>query len=223
MTEDRFASYDAAYVIGALSAQDRQEFERHMRDCDDCARSVRELAGLPGLLAKVPEDLVTVADDDPGPPPSLLMSLLRRVRRERRRTRWTAIGAAGLAAAACLALVLAITLRPTTTTQQPVAVPTATMTPASGVPVFATVGLQDVAWGTRINMHCMYERDFDGGMHVYTMVVVDKHGDVQQLGSWSLRPGKDAKLQGGTSWRVADIASVQIRTPGGQTVLQMSP
>lgn len=222
MSEDRFASYDAAYVIGALSAQDRQEYEWHLRECEECARSVRELAGMPGLLAKVPEDLVTATDGDAGPPPSLLTSLLRRVRRERRRTRWTAIGAAGLAAAACLALVLAVALRPSTT-QEPVAIPTATMSPVGGAPVFATVGLQEVAWGTRINMHCMYQHNFSGGSHVYTLVVVDKRGDTQQVGSWSLVPGKDAKLQGGTSWRVAEIASVQVRTPTGQTVLRLSP
>ncbi|MBO0826297.1 MAG: zf-HC2 domain-containing protein [Streptosporangiales bacterium] len=222
MTEDRFASYDAAYVIGALSAQDRQEFERHLHECDECARSVRELAGMPGLLAKVPEDMVTVTDGDSGPPSSLILSLLRRVRRERRRTRWTAIGAAGLAAAACLALVLAVTLRPSGT-QQPVAIPTVTMTPQRAAPVFATVGLHEVAWGTRINMHCMYQHDFDGGKHVYTMVVVDKQGDVEQLGSWNLMPGKDAKLEAGTSWQIPDIASVEVRTPSGQTVLQMSP
>lgn len=223
MTNDPFASYDAAYVLGALSAQDRQDYEQHLRECDDCARSVRELAGMPGLLARVPEDLVTVTDDDPGPPPSLLMSLLRRARRERRRTRWMAIGAAGLAAAACLALVLGLALRPSATPPPPVAIPTATMTPVGGAPVAATVGLQDVAWGTRIQMHCMYRQDFGGGKHVYTMVVVDKRGDIQELGSWSLVPGKDAKLQGGTSWRVADIASVQVRTATGQTVLRMSP
>lgn len=223
MNADPFASYDAAYVIGALSAQDRQDYERHLRECAECARSVRELAGVPGLLAKVPEDLVTAADGDPGPPPSLLASLMRRVRRERRRTRWTAIGAAGLAAAACLALVLAVTLRTSTPQEPPAAVPTATMTPVGGAPVFATVGLQDAAWGTRITMHCMYQHDFGGGSHVYTLAVVDRQGDVQQVGSWSLVPGKEAKLQGGTSWRVAEIASVEIRTPTGQTVLRMSP
>lgn len=219
--DDPFASYDAAYVIGALSAQDRQDYERHLRECDECARSVRELAGMPGLLAKVPEDLVTTPDGEQGPPPTLIDSLLWRVRRERRRTRWTAIGAAGLAAAACLALVLTVTLR-TSTTEQPVAIPTATMTPVAGAPVFATVGLHDVAWGTRIDMHCMYQEKV-GDSHVYTLVVVDRQGDVQQIGSWSLIPGKDAKLEGGTSWRVADIASVEIRTPTGQTVLRMAP
>src|SRR5690606_26259909 len=60
----RFASYDAAYVLGALSPRDRQEFEQHLRECAECAQGVRELAGMPGLLAKVPGELVTDPEGD---------------------------------------------------------------------------------------------------------------------------------------------------------------
>ena len=42
---------DAAYVLGALSPADRQAYERHLRDCQECQDSVQRLAGLPGLLA----------------------------------------------------------------------------------------------------------------------------------------------------------------------------
>lgn len=52
MTADEFATYDAAYVLGALSPEDRQAFEEHLQECDRCAAAVRELAGLPGLLAQ---------------------------------------------------------------------------------------------------------------------------------------------------------------------------
>lgn len=52
MTADEFATYDAAYVLGALSPEDRQAFEQHLQECDRCAAAVRELAGLPGLLAQ---------------------------------------------------------------------------------------------------------------------------------------------------------------------------
>ena len=55
-----FAHDDAAYVLGALSPAERLEFERHLESCDECAHSVRALAGMPGLLdladARVLED-----------------------------------------------------------------------------------------------------------------------------------------------------------------------
>ncbi|MQA82597.1 MAG: anti-sigma factor [Streptosporangiales bacterium] len=221
MSEDRFASYDAGYVLGALSAHDRQEYEQHLRTCAECARSVREIAGLPGLLAKVPEEHLSPGGAPAEPPPTLLPSLLTRVRRQRVRTRVTAIGAAGLALAACLALVVAVAMRPVTG-EQPISIPTVTMSPLASAPVWATVGLEDVAWGTRIDMHCMYEKGGPGGK-VYSLVVVNKDGDIEQVGSWTVLPGKDAKLQGGTSWPVRDIEAVEIRTSTGKSLLRMTP
>ena len=49
---------DGAYVLGALSPEDRVAFERHLPGCRECQRSVRELAGLPGLLARVPVEIL---------------------------------------------------------------------------------------------------------------------------------------------------------------------
>ena len=32
----RFAEWDAAFVLGALSASERREYEAHLQDCDLC-------------------------------------------------------------------------------------------------------------------------------------------------------------------------------------------
>jgi len=53
-TPDRFREWDAAYVLGSLSAEDRRDFERHLPTCPACAAAVAELAGLPGILAVLP-------------------------------------------------------------------------------------------------------------------------------------------------------------------------
>ena len=47
-----FAHQDGAYVLGALSSSERMAFEHHLATCPECARAVRRLAGLPGLLAR---------------------------------------------------------------------------------------------------------------------------------------------------------------------------
>ncbi|HWU47681.1 MAG TPA: zf-HC2 domain-containing protein [Humibacter sp.] len=47
---ERYAEWDAAYVLGALGAADRREFEDHSAGCPDCRSAVAELAGVPGLL-----------------------------------------------------------------------------------------------------------------------------------------------------------------------------
>ena len=59
---DRFATWDAAYVLGALSPAERREYEEHLAGCPACQAAVSELAGLPGLLAQVPpEDAALLA------------------------------------------------------------------------------------------------------------------------------------------------------------------
>jgi anti-sigma factor RsiW len=53
MTPHRYADWDAAYVLGALSSADRREFEDHLAGCAPCRDAVAELAGMPGLLSAV--------------------------------------------------------------------------------------------------------------------------------------------------------------------------
>ena len=136
--EHPFAHYDAAYVLGALSPEDRAAFAVHLRTCQACARSVAELASLPALLGRVPAAAAVLLDEngfrgvddgtrvapspspervapsasegsDGGPPGTLLEGLLTHVRHEeRRRRRVRAAIAAG--AAALVAAVAAVVL-----------------------------------------------------------------------------------------------------------------
>ncbi|HLT61319.1 MAG TPA: zf-HC2 domain-containing protein [Microlunatus sp.] len=229
MSHDRFASFDAAYVLGALSPRERQEYEHHLRECADCAQAVRELAGMPGLLSRVPPSLVPAedgpagADGDPAPPADSLDRLLVRARAERLRSRLITAGSAVLAVAACVALAVVIVIRPPAGAQ-PTPVPTATMSSLSNAPVLATVGFEPVDWGTKVNMYCMYERRTGsnrGG--VYLLVLIAKDGTVEQLGSWTVTPGREAKLQAATSRALADIDAVEIRTASGRPLLEIHP
>lgn len=223
MPQDRFASFDAAYVLGALSPKDRQEYEQHLRECADCATAVRELAGMPGLLSRVPLSMLPTEAERPDPPADLLPRLLDRVRSERLRRRVITIGTSVLAAAACLVLVLMIVLRPSSG-DQPTAVPTATMSPVSNAPVWATIGLKEVGWGTKVDMHCMYEKrpgwDKNG---VYLLVVVTKQGLTETIGTWKVFPGKDARFQAATSHSLSEIAAIEIRSASNKTVLTIAP
>jgi hypothetical protein len=49
---DRYATWDAAYVLGSLSAGDRREFETHMADCPACRQAVVEISGMPAMLSQ---------------------------------------------------------------------------------------------------------------------------------------------------------------------------
>src|ERR1700740_1910378 len=50
---DRYAMWDAAYVLGSLSASDRREFEAHMATCPACREAVADLSGVPALLSQL--------------------------------------------------------------------------------------------------------------------------------------------------------------------------
>src|SRR6516165_9407683 len=96
----RYAMWDAAYVLGSLSASDRREFEGHMAGCPACRQAVADLSGVPALLSQLDRAEVA-AMDEPGrtaaAAPEMLPSLLATVRWRRRRTRvatWVASSAA---------------------------------------------------------------------------------------------------------------------------------
>ncbi|MDT0342021.1 anti-sigma factor [Streptomyces litchfieldiae] len=210
MSGDPFRTFDGAYVLGALSPQDRAAFEEHMRGCDDCSRAVRELAGLPGLLAQ------TESTAGPPPPADLLPELLARVRRERRRRRvLVAVSAGTVALAACLALMF--TFVNGGGEDGPAGSP---MTPVGAYPVSATVSLVEDDGGTRVDMHCAYDGGRGGD---YLLVAVGPDGNVEELARWYALPKDEASLSVGTPLRRADIASLEVRTPGGLTVLRLTP
>jgi hypothetical protein len=225
-----FAHDDGAYVLGALSPVDRLGFEQHLPGCADCSRTVRELAGLPGLLARVDPAVL----DDPPPvepvPDTLLPALLREVRRSRRRR----VLAPLAAAAAVVATVgtLALTGVIGGGAGAPVAVPppppahALTMSPVGHVPLRASVALDGVAWGTRLDMTCTYLWDEPPyavpQATTYVLYVRTREGKVEQVGTWRSLPGKTMHITAATATSRADIASVEVRTASGKPVLELA-
>ncbi|HEY7046333.1 MAG TPA: zf-HC2 domain-containing protein [Jatrophihabitantaceae bacterium] len=205
---DPFEMYDGAYVLGALSDDDRRAYEAHLATCDACAASVRDLQVLPQALASVSP---SVLDDEP-PPASLLPALERRVRRERNRRHWILSGLTA-AAAACIAAVILIATRPDQPSHHPVA-----MQAVSNAPIKATAEVRSVGWGTRIEVECKYY-EAQSETRSYAVVVVPRHGQAEKLGSWNLLPGKTADYETGTSMPIDQIASVQITSVDGQHAL----
>ena len=222
MSTDPFAQYDAAYVLGSLSPEERREFEAHMTTCPECREAVAELAGMPGLLAKVrPEDLLTPHEE---PPASLLPALSLRVRRERRRR----LVRGSLAAAAAVAAVAAAGVGGISADQQASTVtaqaPGVQMVRLADAPLHASAALVDVPWGTQIHLTCTYEHHTAYMMdpRSYSLVVVDHSGHAQQVATWKAVPGRVSHVVGATSWKRSDIAQVEVRTPAGAPVLKLA-
>lgn len=208
--DDPFVTFDAAYVLGALAPEDRVAFEEHLGNCAECARSVRELAGLPGLLAQVSSPGLP----QPQAPPELLPGLLATVRRQRKRRFIGGVGAAAVTLAACLALLF--------TALPPGAEPSGpagrAMTPLGAYPVRADVRLTDADWGTRVDMSCTYEGGKSGD---YVLVAVGADGTTTRLAGWYAMPGNTAELTVGTPLTREEIFVLEVRVPGGPVLLRL--
>ncbi|MHC5795769.1 anti-sigma factor family protein [Lacisediminihabitans sp. FW035] len=243
MTPDPYSDWDASYVLGALSAAERREFERHLAGCAACSTAVAELAGLPGLLAKAPaHEIESLTESPPLPVPvTLLPRLVRSVARRRRRSRAlvaaSIVAAAVAAAAAAAVIVLALPLGLGSSTvpasPKPAAPVSTTLTLAQVVPgpLSADVNLVPEGWGTRLEMNCRYDATSStppgyraGEGAGYAMFVTDAAGRSMQVATWNASPGSTVEPSGTTSLAVADIRSIDIRSSvDGQVLLAGRP
>jgi hypothetical protein len=221
---DEYYSWDAAYVLGALSTVDRQAFERHMAGCEECRRSVQSLAGLPGLLAPSRDQVLRAeSQSDDAVPDTLLPALLADVGRERRRRRWlTTVGTAVAAATLAILGTLAVQSRDTPAAPPQAAVSQVALAPVVKGPMTASVDLTRKAWGTGMTIHCTYEAG-SYGRPTYALVITDLAGDKQQAASWIGLPGTSATVQASTSYHPEEISSVEVTVAGGQSILQGKP
>src|SRR5882724_10680688 len=112
---DRYVTWDAAYVLGSLSSNERREYEAHLETCKRYRSAVAEISGIPAMLAMLDlEDVRALDEESPETPPlrpEVLDSILDKVRWRRRRSRWLMSASVGVAAA-LLAVALVITIRP---------------------------------------------------------------------------------------------------------------
>ena len=100
------------------------------------------------------------------------------------------------------------------------------MAPLGGAPVRATVALDSVAWGTRLDLACTYAPrpgQYElPAVATYVLVVRTRDGSTEQVGTWRSVSGRTMRLTAATSASPAQIASVEVRTTSGRRVLQLT-
>jgi Predicted transmembrane transcriptional regulator (anti-sigma factor) len=219
----RFAEWEAAYVLGALGAADRREFEDHLAGCPECRSAVAELAAMPGLLGALPSadamamlaPVERVAAHAPGirPPADLLSRLQARIRRARRIRRWR-IGSI-TAALAAAAVVVGIVLPGAIDAVQHPAVELSLQQTMPG-PVTASVRLTALPWGTDISMTCTYHgaiATYPGYPidYRYGLYLVDRAGATTRVSSWTALPDRTITTEGSTATPVVQLVRVELR------------
>jgi anti-sigma factor RsiW len=216
----RYTMWDAAYVLGSLSAADRREFETHMANCPQCREAVAELSGVPALLSQLDREVVAAINESeaaagtpmatPKMPPELLPSLLAAVRFRRRRSRVTTWAASAAAAAVLGIGVLVGVENQSSTAPQQVTASAEPMAQVGTNLLASTVSVSSQHWGTFINLKCVCLAPLNAHHDTLAMVVVGRDGTQTRLATWVAEPGHTATPAGSISTPVNQIAAVQI-------------
>ena len=232
---DPYFLWDAAYVLGSLSAAQRREYEPHLSRCPACQRQVAELSGMPGLLALLrEEERPMLVAENPGTasaPAPLYAGLAARVARRRRRFSLAAAAAAIVLAGSTAAITAGLTSGAATV---PSAIGSASVTSpltftgdASASGLAATGSLASYSWGTQISWRCSYVADsrYTGqrGKQEYVLVMVSTGAPDTAVASWTAGPGSVVAPTAATSLPVHSIARLDIRDSTGATLLSAVP
>ncbi len=230
VADDRYLTWDAAYILGSLSSGERHEYETHLATCPRCRAAVAELSGIPALLAQLdPEEVEALDDAQPEPPPlrpEIRDSLVDTVRWRRRRSRWVTSAAVAMAAA-LLAVGLVIAIRPETVGLQSgtpqASAPSLEMTKVAETPINASIAMTGYGWGTRIDMACTYG-DWgrrDAPPQSLGMVVVGRDGSHTEVATWLGLSGATALPSATTPMQMNEIAAVQlVSSDSGEVLLE---
>jgi predicted anti-sigma-YlaC factor YlaD len=184
-----------AYLLGALEPADRARVVRHLEACAACRDELVDLAPLPGLLARIPQDEVPADAPSPGRADAAVAEIAR-IRRRRR---------AGSAVIAACAIVL-VAVFGISRAVQDAARPTATelvassarttvsghatlMSTAAGTQV--VVGVAGVHPGTRCRLIVI---SFGGRREIAATWRANYEGDATVVGASALAPRQIHRL-----------------------------
>jgi hypothetical protein len=197
------------YALGAADAAERVLVESHLATCQVCCAELARLEPLPGLLARVPPNLLR-ADPAPATHERALAAPLMTAGRTRARQarpsagRWR--GAAAVAAAAALGASAGIWLARPTANSPPPAITLSGANPVTHVRV--TVTLTATTWGTSIRLQAL-------GLPLNQMcrlIVRSRDGGTEVAGAWDAWRSGPVSIPASAAWRLADIVSLQVAT-----------
>jgi anti-sigma factor RsiW len=182
-----YADWPAAYVLGALDADDRRAFESHLAACDLCTAEVAEFAALPGLLAQVEAaDLEHTAD--PARAARIDDSARQEVTALRRHARMWRLAAMASAAAAMILAIVLVSPGP----HGPAEPVPQSASVVSSVASSAEVSVSARAWGTEITLAITGLPTRES----YQLWAVGTDGEWTNAATWSPTPTGVVRLTG---------------------------
>lgn len=223
---DKYREWDAAYVLGSLSTDERREYERHLVTCGACTNAIAELAGMPGFLMKIDANTAGALASEPAgenvialslePIQSLARTAIKRRKSVRRRM------AAAMAVAASFVMVIGLLVGANLQTSNNSS-NGQTSVVAAGAKI-SMIAMEKNAmvvdmrvtkkrWGTQFSWNCSYGNDVASASipESYDLVVTDASGLKTTVASWS-QAGTSAKgLVASTGIPLSTIKTVEVQ------------
>jgi len=223
--DDDLAEWDAAYVLGALSLEDRRTYENYLAANPARSAELTELAGMPGILNALSRDEAVALTDLAGAQPSQdrpdnVSSLASAAakRKQRSRRTWLATAVAAAAALVITGGVVGATVFPRSPAPvQTVAMQAMQPTPRGGLT--AELAVTEKKWGTELNWACQYTKDWSRDVGSYDIVVTTHDGVQSAVGSWKPAGDEATGLSAATSIPTSQIRTVDIRVTGSNEPL----
>jgi hypothetical protein len=227
-SEDDLAEWDAAYVLGALSLEDRRTYEDYLADHPARAAELTEFAGMPGILNALSREEAVALTDLAGAPPSEqrpdnMASLAQAAakRQQRSRRNWLAAAVASAAALLIAGGIVGATVFPDSSAPpQTVAMSMMQPTPRGGLT--AQLAVTEKKWGTELNWACQYTKDWSRNVASYDIVVTTHDGTQKTVGSWKPAGDEATGLSAATSIPTSQIRTVDIRESGSAEPLAIT-
>lgn len=231
MTEldDEYREWDAAYVLGALSYEERKEYETHLAQCTTCSNSLALLAGIPGFLGKIDSqtaisllDGTDVASESEHLENSIFIKKLAARAAQAQRTsriRQSFVAAAALVICISLGAATGVLVHPKSTQSVP-SIPAATaawhLTDLQPQVMSAALRITSKSWGTHFEWDCTYSKDAASWptTRQYNFVITDNSGRKFTIASWSPSGGVAKGLSATTALPVSQIKMLEVTVTG---------
>jgi hypothetical protein len=225
MTSDpNMAEWDAAYLLGALSAEEASEYERYLAEAPQ-RRGWPDSAEIPAILDVLsPEEALALLDERPesdvhgkaATQPTSLAAERHRLRSRRARL------ATVLASAAAFLLIGGVVGYAVIPRESSPGVTLQAMAAGARDGVTASLAVSDEPWGTRLDWQCQYTKAWATNVKSYDLVVTTKAGAESTVASWKPSGDEASNLAAATTIPMSDIHSVVIREAGIATPLAVT-
>ena len=237
MTEfdDEYREWDAAYVLGALSYEDRKEYEVHLAQCPTCSNSLALLAGIPGFLGKIDsqtanailDGAAVVSDGARWDDSIFIKKLAARAAKEQRtnRIRQSLVAAAVLVICISMGVTTGVLVHAKNTQPTPSS-PAATaaaaawhLTNLQPQIMSAELRITSKKWGTHFDWDCTYSKNAASwpAETRYNLVITDASGRKTTIASWSPSGGIAKGLSATTALPVSQIKMLEVTVTGSST------